>query len=416
MFDSLLHTLTENPFLSAATLTALLTFIGAGCKALFRRTKTSGQGGTFFTHSELLQPPRARPAYSDRMAYILAEMSALAYFRFEEPSDGAIEQALAQFRELNSSGSNSEENLRNILENFQDELLLQAVNSEQVLTNILAKADFELLETININGTQAFACRRNKPGENSYLVIAFRGTEKTLEDWLTDANALPAEGLPAEIKIHRGFWNALNQPPRSSDQGSDTVLQRVRTIIEKQNQESPLPCFITGHSLGGALALLTTRELAADIDGACYTYGAPRVANYEYFNNMKTPVYRLVNSSDIVPRVPPGAGMALLLKLIQGLNWLTQTFFKFKLPLMDWAEDHVDQLKDYRHHGDQRYLTDVRTGHFEDVRLLSNPPALDRMLWMWQHLRKSLREPVKSHGMAIYRHKLLHIARTRNPK
>ena len=37
----------------------------------------------FERHEALLSPPMERPAYSDRMAYVLAEMSALAYYRFE---------------------------------------------------------------------------------------------------------------------------------------------------------------------------------------------------------------------------------------------------------------------------------------------------------------------------------------------
>ena len=64
----------------------------------------------------------------------------------------------------------------------------------------------------------------------------------------------------------------------------------------KDKSGNKLPVFITGHSLGGALALLTTRALPQDMVGACYTYGAPRVANYEYFDGMKTPVFRVVIS------------------------------------------------------------------------------------------------------------------------
>ena len=127
---------------------------------------------------------------------------------------------------------------------------------------------------------------------------------------------------------------------------------------------------------------------------------------------LKTPVYRIVNSSDIVPRVPPGAGMTGLVLLVQGISWLT----RFAPPVsaaFDKLEELLDKLNGYRHFGDLRYLSDVAEGRFDTVRLLSNPPAIDRVVWMWKRVAKSFFVPVKSHGMSIYRKKLLHIANAR---
>ena len=414
MIKDIIDYFVQDPAKNVALASLFAAFVTTGIKAYLRRPKKTSQGGSFLTKSELLVPPMSRPAYSDRMAYILAEMSALAYFRFESSDDGALEQAVEKVREL-MAGENGrlDDGVRALLRELQDDLLLNAVDGRDMLNKILKRVDFELLDTIDIGSTQAFACKRIKDGEAPYLVIAFRGTEKELDDWLTDANAVPAPGLPDGIKVHKGFWEALNSKP---DGGGKTVLERVGEILEMDDArdgERKLPCFFTGHSLGGALALLATREIAPDINGACYTFGAPRVASYEYFTNMKTPVFRVVNSSDIVPRVPPGAGMGILLKLIQGLGWVTQLLPQAE-KLLAWVEHKVDQLNGYRHHGDQRYLTDVKTGRFEDVQLLSNPPTIDRIWWMWQHIRQSFWWPVKSHGMAIYRHKLLYIAVTRN--
>jgi len=82
--------------------------------------------------------------------------------------------------------------------------------------------------------------------------------------------------------------------------------------------------------------------------------------------------------------------------------------------LLKRAEQAVDRLNGYRHFGDQRYLTDVASGRFHEVRLLSNPPAIDRVIWMWGHIAaSSFLVPVKSHGMRIYREKLLIIAQRR---
>ena len=170
--------------------------------------------------------------------------------------------------------------------------------------------------------------------------------------------------------------------------------------------------FITGHSLGGALALLTTVLVAPDVNGACYTFGAPRVANYEYFRDLKTPVYRVVNSSDAVPRVPPGSGMLLVRGVIRGAAWVTG-WWPGVSGLFKKAEELVDRLNGYRHHGDLRYLTDVAAGRFDKVRLLQNPPAIDRVVWMWRGIVKEVWRPIKGHGMEIYCRKLAEVAESR---
>ncbi len=41
----------------------------------------------YFKYKELLEPPVKRAAYSDRTAWLMAEMSRLAYMKFEENPD-----------------------------------------------------------------------------------------------------------------------------------------------------------------------------------------------------------------------------------------------------------------------------------------------------------------------------------------
>ena len=48
------------------------------------------------------------------------------------------------------------------------------------------------------------------------------------------------------------------------------------------------------------------------------------------------------------------------------------------------------------------------------MRLLTNPPAIDRVMWAGRHLSNSFLVPVKSHSMSIYRKKLASIANDRN--
>jgi hypothetical protein len=63
------------------------------------------------------------------------------------------------------------------------------------------------------------------------------------------------------------------------------------------------------------------------------------------------------------------------------LSWITG-FIPPVSKLFSWLEKSLDKLNGYRHTGDQRYLTDVATNQFNQVKLLSNPPAIDRMMWM----------------------------------
>ena len=388
---------------------AVVATAGTAIFTYIRRPKSSAtETGPYFTEAALLSPPLTRPAYSDRMAYVLAEMSDLAYYQFEGQRgfvDDAVENAL-------SLDLTDDTNVREFLERFSTKLMSGRRLQLESMRKILANSDFSLLNVVNINETQGFVCKRIAENEPSYLVFAFRGTEKKISDWLTDARCVPK--VEGKSKVHTGFIEAFAE---KKDADGKTVKEAVEEILTgedaKGHNGESLPLFITGHSLGGALALLATKLVAPNVNGACYTFGAPRVGNYEYFRFVKTPVYRIVNSSDIVPRVPPGAGMMGLILIVQGFSWL----FRFVPPVsavLDKLEAFLDKLNGYRHFGDLRYLSDVAEGRFDTVRLLSNPPATDRVIWMWRRVAESFFAPVKSHGMNIYRKKLAYLANSRN--
>ena len=92
------------------------------------------------------------------------------------------------------------------------------------------------------------------------------------------------------VPVHSGFWNSF---------------AGVRKLIEPdlhEYLEKGYTLYVTGHSLGGAMAMIATHEMGKDSTGACYTFGAPRVAGYGFAAEIKTPIYRVVNANDVVPR------------------------------------------------------------------------------------------------------------------
>lgn len=131
------------------------------------------------------------------------------------------------------------------------------------------------------------------------IVIAFRGTS-SLRDWLTDME-FPLRPV-AGGRVHEGFLSAIN-----------SVMVKLTAELsgsEVFKYQPVLPIVVTGHSLGGALAVLCAwylQDRGYAIDSV-YTFGQPRVgdkafaATYQAVLGAKT--FRVVNQNDIVPRVP----------------------------------------------------------------------------------------------------------------
>lgn len=137
----------------------------------------------------------------------------------------------------------------------------------------------------------------------SRIVIAFRGTV----DWGDLRKDLSATQVPFPyssrgIFTHRGFTE-LYRALRPS------LLEALsRTRYNK-------PVYVTGHSLGGALAALCALDLASRRKGPVrlYTFGAPKAGNgafAEAVRSLTTSSYRIYNTKDLIPDLPPGSFLA----------------------------------------------------------------------------------------------------------
>lgn len=160
--------------------------------------------------------------------------------------------------------------------------------------------DFKYMDML-ITNTQAFLFRK---GSNAILV--FKGTQQ-LEDWKTNLKirlrpftVLDETITPPSGRVHRGFFDAWQ-----------SVEKQVVYYTKKWMTEDPnLKLWVTGHSLGGALAAMATISLESrDIPiSGLYTFGQPRIASWGMVNAMNRRlgdrIYRYVNNNDIVPLIP----------------------------------------------------------------------------------------------------------------
>lgn len=134
------------------------------------------------------------------------------------------------------------------------------------------------------------------------IILSFRGTIATsIKNWVTDLKASKVKDYAgvSGAKVHAGFLNAWQSV-------------RTQTFNAVRSLRTKYPGYklaITGHSLGGALAILAAADLSHNqqtVDEV-YTFGAPRVGNSvfsTYFKQKIAESYRIVNRDDIVPHVP----------------------------------------------------------------------------------------------------------------
>ncbi|HKB98801.1 MAG TPA: lipase family protein [Terriglobales bacterium] len=173
---------------------------------------------------------------------------------------------------------------------FLAEVSEAAYGSPADLSNWANSTGLSIVKTFDRGDVQGFFCSAPR-----IALLAFRGTSN-LGQWLRDARFVPWThpwGL-----VHHGFLNGVN--------GINIDLQEFDVLAKSAEH-----VWITGHSLGGGLALIAAaRSKMKGVTPSLYTYGQPRVGFGSFADRFSIELpgrlIRFVNQSDIVPRVPPG--------------------------------------------------------------------------------------------------------------
>ncbi len=163
---------------------------------------------------------------------------------------------------------------------------------------------------ICVDNTQAYVATSDE-----HVLVAFRGTEaptsiEGLKDWLlTDAlnllmvpegrlgTDLAAAGVGA--RFHQGFVDAIGE-----------IWEPLYAAVDAELRRADRPLWLTGHSLGGALALLAAWLFHRKMISVhqIYTFGGPMIGNAEAARvidqEFKGRIFRFVNGPDPVPRLP----------------------------------------------------------------------------------------------------------------
>ncbi|NJN04784.1 MAG: lipase family protein [Leptolyngbyaceae cyanobacterium SL_1_1] len=233
---------------------------------------------------------------------------------------------------------------------------------------VSVKTDFRYFNSRD-RDTQAYILRTD-----TLILLVFRGSQQ-LRDWQTNFSTslrryvlktLMDEGEPEFCgHVHNGFelaWESVEM----------AIIRQIQRW-QKENGKT-LPIYVTGHSLGGALATLAAAALlnyGFNVQGL-YTFGQPRVGDWRFVKQLETKlqgrIFRFVNNNDVVPHVPP--------------------------PFLPW-----NLLNIYVHAGQTRYFTN-------SGRLVLYPNPLKRLIDFSIGLLRSSFEPgfdlIVDHRMEFY--------------
>ena len=226
--------------------------------------------------------------YNRQMSKLLARCCRLATEQYlqgvAEPNyDGAIASLNSYFPQLDRYQQIA------TFQAFRERSWLEPVIKKTPLRNLIPKTD------LIYHGFMLKSSSNN--------IIVFRGTQEP-DEWIANINAQQnnyQSNNPQAGKVHQGFYSLY----------TNNLAIPIRKAIRLFDPN--IPCYVTGHSLGGAMAVLAAFDLALNFERfrqqiQMYSYASPRVGDpifATFYSNLVPNSYRIVNQADSTWLLPP---------------------------------------------------------------------------------------------------------------
>ncbi|MEL7356367.1 MAG: lipase family protein [Cyanobacteria bacterium J06560_6] len=245
--------------------------------------------------------------FDTRVALTMAKASYLAYQ--DKQFVAEVVERWGNTLMQHTSAFSQQEKMADPKPAIKQTLVIAQQSSAQQKKNTFVRHNFRYFNNRG-RDTQAYMFRSDQ-----FMVLAFRGSQEP-KDWLTNVTAqlrnftVRKDGVTSlssyQGRVHTGFFLAW----ASIENAVQRQIARWKTDMLAQGKPLP-PLYITGHSLGGALATIAAAALSDNgiqVAGV-YTFGQPRVGDRTFVNQLNTQtkgrVFRFVNNNDIVPHIPP---------------------------------------------------------------------------------------------------------------
>jgi triacylglycerol lipase len=187
---------------------------------------------------------------------------------------------------------------------------------------------FYLFEKVDDNVDKkvpfGFICSKQIANSRQDIYICLRGT-RSAKEWEDDAKVPLVEcsflNLNGDLKVHEGFQEVYvtsNSVDESLGSLRTQMLDYLNNNIKVDGYDN---LWVTGHSLGAAIATLAVVDIVTNTihKGAImYNFASPLVGNQAFANYFKSKIgtnqcdknnnncsWRVVNTNDVVPTVPP---------------------------------------------------------------------------------------------------------------
>ena len=196
---------------------------------------------------------------------------------------------------------NQSESIETFLSTQSDEDLdIYTDARKEVLKNMKTYAPHGTVEYFIDDKTTDLQVGITKSETNKRICVVFRGSESR-SDWYYDL-MITKHRLSRNIYVHSGFHSQLH-----INNNFDKITECVRQLL---SQHPDYTLYVTGHSLGAALATLYGYQLSKIINHnvIIVSFASPRVGNYDFkddFNRQENLThYRVTNTRDVITATP----------------------------------------------------------------------------------------------------------------